>query len=93
MAIVLVGATIVASIETIWAGNVTPPAGKHVTHWQYTDALGDSVTLEKGEEMGLFKLGSTIVACFEPNKVDFGTLKADDVTRLGQPFATIKTND
>jgi len=93
MAIVLVGATIVASIETIWAGNVTPPAGKHVTHWQYTDASGDSVTLQKGEEMGLFKLGSTIVACFEPNKVDFGQLAADDVTRLGQPFATIKSNN
>ena len=33
VAIVLVGATIVASIETIWAGTVTPPAGKNVTHW------------------------------------------------------------
>ncbi len=90
VAIVLVGATIVASIETVWAGNVTPPAGKHVTHWQYTDASGDSITLAQGEEMGLFKLGSTIVACFEPNKVDFADLQAGDVTRLGQPFATIR---
>ena len=43
--------------------------------------------------MGLFKLGSTIVACFEPNKVDFGALKAGDVTRLGETFATLKTAD
>lgn len=93
VAIVLVGATIVASIETIWAGTVTPPAGKNVTHWQYTDSAGDSITLEKGAEMGLFKLGSTIVACFEPNKVDFGALKAGDVTRLGETFATLKTAD
>jgi len=87
VAIVLVGATIVASIETVWAGTVTPPAGNNVTHWQYTDSAGDAITLQKGEEMGLFKLGSTIVACFEPNKVDFGELQAGDVTRLGETFA------
>lgn len=92
VAFVLVGATIVASIETVWAGTVTPPAGKNVTHWQYTDSAGDSITLQKGEEMGLFKLGSTIVVCFEPNRVDFGDLAAEQVTRLGQPFAQVKAS-
>ena len=87
VAIVLIGATIVASIETSWAGTVTPPAGKNVTHWQYTDSAGDSITLQKGEEMGLFKLGSTIVVCFEPNRVDLSDLKAGQVTRLGETFA------
>ncbi|MBL4630884.1 MAG: phosphatidylserine decarboxylase, partial [Paraglaciecola sp.] len=65
MAMVLVGATIVASIETKWAGTVSPPAGKNVLHWQYPSDGDNSVFIKKGEEMGLFKLGSTIVACFE----------------------------
>jgi phosphatidylserine decarboxylase len=90
MAIVLVGATIVASIETIWAGTVSPPTGKTVQHWQYPVEGEHSVFIEKGDEMGLFKLGSTIVACFETDKIDFTDLSAGDVTRLGDVFATIK---
>ena len=87
VAIVLVGATIVASIETVWAGNITPPAGKTVQHWQYED---EDIRLSKGEEMGRFKLGSTIVVCFEPNAVEFDDLQAGMITRLGQPFAVVK---
>ncbi|WP_100642728.1 archaetidylserine decarboxylase [Alteromonas facilis] len=90
MAIVLVGATIVASIATVWAGTVTPPAGLNVVHWQYDSENPDSaITLKKGEEMGLFKLGSTIVACFEPGKINLEPMSAGDVTRLGTPFARI----
>ena len=89
VAIILVGATIVASIETVWAGNITPPAGKTVQHWQYED---QDISLQKGDEMGLFKLGSTIVICFEPNAVEFADLQAGMVTRLGQPFAVVKKN-
>lgn len=89
MAMVLVGATIVASIETKWAGTVSPPAGKNVQHWQYPGEGENAVFIKKGEEMGLFKLGSTIVACFEPGKLEFADLSAGDVTRLGDVFATI----
>ena len=91
MAMVLVGATIVASIATKWAGTVTPPPGKNVQHWQYPNEGEQAVHLKKGEEMGLFKLGSTIVACFEPNAVEFAALQAGDVTRLGDVFATLNT--
>lgn len=87
MAMVLVGATIVASIETVWAGTVTPPAGRNVQHWQYEKGSEASVKLGKGEEMGRFKLGSTIVVCFEPNAIDFADLEPGQVTRLGTPFA------
>ncbi|MFT4938736.1 MAG: phosphatidylserine decarboxylase [Paraglaciecola sp.] len=89
MAMVLVGATIVASIETKWAGTVTPPAGKNVQHWQYPSDGEHAVHIKKGEEMGLFKLGSTIVACFEPNMLEFAELAAGDETRLGDLFATL----
>lgn len=89
MAMVLVGATIVASIETVWAGTVTPPTGKNVQHWQYPARGEHAVHLKKGEELGRFKLGSTIVACFAPDMVEFSDLNAGDVTRLGDVFATL----
>ena len=90
MAMVLVGATIVASIETKWAGTVTPPAGKNVQHWQYPESGENSVSIAKGDEMGIFKLGSTIVACFEPGMVDFVEQQPGQVTRLGDVFANLK---
>lgn len=89
MAMVLVGATIVASIETVWAGTVTPPTGKNVQHWQYPATGEHAVHLKKGEELGRFKLGSTIVACFAPDMVEFSDINAGDVTRLGDVFATL----
>jgi phosphatidylserine decarboxylase len=88
-AMVLVGATIVASIETTWAGTVSPPAGKNVQHWQYPQEGEHAVTIKKGQEMGRFKLGSTIVACFEPNAVELASLVAGDTTRLGEVFASV----
>jgi phosphatidylserine decarboxylase len=90
IAIVLVGATIVASIETVWAGTVTPPTGKTVQHWRYDNPQAP-IVLKKGEELGRFKLGSTIVMCFEPEAVSFNNMAAGDVTRLGEAFAT-RTN-
>ena len=85
MAMVLVGATIVASIETVWAGTLK---GKEIQYWDYSD---QDINLEKGEEMGRFKLGSTIVALFPKGTIDFAEdLEAGSVTRLGELFATIK---
>lgn len=88
LALVLVGATIVASIETVWAGTITPPAGKQIFRWQYP-ATGDTVIrLEKGAEMGRFKLGSTVVLAFPANSIDFlAEQLPETVTRMGTPFA------
>jgi phosphatidylserine decarboxylase len=85
MAMVLVGATIVASIETVWAGTLK---SKEI---QYTDYSDQDITLEKGAEMGRFKLGSTIVALFPKDSIDFAeALEAGSVTRLGELFAIAK---
>lgn len=87
MALVLVGATIVASIETAWAGTVTPPAGKQIRRWDYS--AEQAITLQKGQEMGLFKLGSTVVCLFPPDSITFAdTLQPGVETRMGAPFAT-----
>lgn len=89
MALVLVGATIVASIETVWAGTVTPPAGKDVFRWHYPATGLNSVTLEKGAEMGRFKLGSTVILAFPHGTVAFlPEQQPGTVTRVGEPFAT-----
>lgn len=71
LAMVLVGATIVASIETIWAGTVTPPAGKDVFSWNYPTKGDNAITLKKGEEMGRFKLGSTVILAWGANQAEF----------------------
>jgi len=90
LAMVLVGATIVASIETTWAGTITPPAGSDIFRWQYPAKGVDAITFEKGDEMGRFKLGSTVVSTFAPNMVEFTpTAGPETVTRLGELYATL----
>lgn len=97
MAMVLVGATIVASIETTWAGTITPPAGKDIFRWQYPATGVGAVTFEKGDEMGRFKLGSTVVSTFAPNMIKFNEAAGPEtVTRLGEHYADLcsaKTNE
>lgn len=83
-AMVLVGATIVASIETVWAGTVTPPAGRDIHTWEYPTEGTDTIVLQKGAEMGRFKLGSTVVLVFPKNTVAFDPqLHTGTVTRMG----------
>ena len=90
LAMVLVGATIVASIETIWAGTVTPPAGKDVFSWNYPTTGDNAITLKKGEEMGRFKLGSTVILAWGANQAEFlSDQHPETVTRMVTPFAKI----
>lgn len=89
MAMVLVGATIVGSIETVWEGTLTPQKNKEIQYWDYQD---QEIILQKGAEMGRFKLGSTIVALFPKNSIEFSdALAPSSVTRLGELFATVKS--
>jgi phosphatidylserine decarboxylase len=69
MAMVLVGAIFVASIETVWAGEVTPPRGRKLRHWQYQG--DEAITLDKGAEMGRFNMGSTVILLFPPGQVEW----------------------
>ena len=59
--LVLVGATIVGSMATVWHGAVNAPRVRRVREWHYADG---QVALRKGEEMGRFLLGSTVVLLF-----------------------------
>ncbi|MFW9621600.1 MAG: archaetidylserine decarboxylase, partial [Macromonas sp.] len=59
-ALVLVGATIVGSMATVWHGVVNPPRARHIRRWDYT-AQQPPIELQAGDEMGRFLLGSTVV--------------------------------
>lgn len=64
----LVGATIVGSMATVWHGVVNPPRAPHICEWHYQD---QQVVLKKGEEMGRFLLGSTVVMLFQKDTIRF----------------------
>jgi phosphatidylserine decarboxylase len=86
MAMVLVGAMIVAGIETVWSGQVAPPV-KAPASIDY-QKLPETVTLQKGEEMGRFKLGSTVILLFPKDSVAWDSeYAAGTPTRLGGGLA------
>lgn len=86
MAMVLVGAMIVASIETVWAGQVTP-LNREVAVTRYDPENSQAITLQKGEEMGRFKLGSTIVMLYGPQVAEFMTsMTPGRPTRMGEEY-------
>ena len=86
MAMILVGAMVVAGIETVWSGQVAP-APKTPTSVGFQH-LPEAVALEKGEEMGRFKLGSTVILLFPEGAVEWdGRYEAGAATRLGESLA------
>lgn len=64
LGLVLVGAINVAAIETTWAGLVTPPRARRVARWHYRPATAPA--LQRGEEMGRFNMGSTVIVLAPP---------------------------
>jgi phosphatidylserine decarboxylase len=69
-------------METIWHGVVKPKPASKITQWTYTD---QNITLEKGEEMGRFLLGSTVVLLFRQRVIGFSAdWAADKLVRLGE---------
>ena len=87
---VLIGATIVGSIETVWAGTITPPTGPAIRRWDYPATGDQAVVLKKGQEMGLFKLGSTVINLFPQGMVSFvDEMQPEQPTRMGQPYAKL----
>lgn len=87
MAMVLVGAMIVAAIETSWSGRVTPPE-RHIKVTDYHNPT--PITLEKGAEMGRFCLGSTVVLCFGEQAIRWSDdLEAGSQVRMGKAIGEL----
>jgi len=85
MAMVLVGAINVAAIETVWDGLITPPKGKTITDKDFSD---QDISLVKGEEMGRFNMGSTVILVFADGAPNLGsTLQEDQGLKLGEALS------
>lgn len=83
--LVLVGATIVGSMATVWHGVVNPPRPGEIREWRYED---ESIELKQGEEMGRFLLGSTVVMLFPKGPLQFSVAWAPTgAIRLGEEMA------
>lgn len=82
----LVGATIVGSMATVWHGVVNPPRTRQVREWRYED---QNIVLKKGDEMGRFLLGSTVVLLFpKEGHVQFNpTWQATTPVRMGESMS------
>ena len=85
MAVVLVGAMLVATIATAWSGTVTPPRGRRVRQWTYPETGEGSVRLGKGDELGRFNLGSTVIVLLGRDRVAWHPdLTAGEPVAMGQ---------
>lgn len=76
MAVILVGAMLVASISTVWEGIITPVANQELREWRYSE---QKIELRVGDEMGCFQLGSTVIVLFGPNAIHW-----DDTMHAGK---------
>ena len=101
IAVILVGALFVGSIETVWHGMITPPHGKRLTHWHYarnggndgnSDATSKFVKLSKGDELGRFNMGSTVILLFGENAINWETTATSGTkVQMGMQIATQKS--
>jgi phosphatidylserine decarboxylase len=80
MAVILVGALNVGSMATVWAGDITPASRRVVT-----TLPPQTLTLDKGEELGRFNMGSTVILLFQAGRVRWNSdTRAGVTVRLGQ---------
>ncbi|TLU75501.1 archaetidylserine decarboxylase [Mannheimia varigena] len=87
---ILVGATITASMSTVWAGVINPPRADEVVVWNYETEGEKAIKLQKGEEMGAFRLGSTVINLFPTGKVHLNpALVTGTKTRMGEELGRV----
>ena len=78
---VLVGALNVAAIETAWAGLITPPKGKKITDFEYNHTRK---IYSKGDEIGRFNMGSTVILLTAKNVEWLQKLRAGQAVKMGE---------
>lgn len=87
MAVVLVGAICVASIEVVWHGVVTPPTRRTVRHWPYGE---EASWYDRGAEIARFNMGSTAIVLFGEGVVDWrAELGAGSTIRMGEGLGAV----
>jgi len=81
MAVVLVGAMLVSSMETVWSGVVTPPRGKKIVRGDWSRR---NIQLARGEEMGRFNMGSTVILLTGKNVEWLPHITPGQTVKMGQ---------
>ena len=88
MAMVMVGALNVGSMETVWVGEITPAKDRIINDTQYSD--GD-IQLQQGQEMGRFNMGSTVILLFPKDAIQWSAeMKADKFIVMGEGIGHVK---
>ncbi len=92
MVLVLVGAIFVGSIETVWSGRLTPPRAKTRQIKPVGDPSGDDTpTLERGDELGRFNMGSTVILLLPPGRAQWEpSLQPGAAVRYGETIGQIE---
>ena len=86
--LILVGAIFVGSMETIWAGQVTPTPRIRPDR---TYEVDEAIHLEKGAEMGRFNMGSTVILLIGPDRSTWSPgLRTGDKVRMGERIGQIR---
>ena len=80
IALVMVGAIFVGSMETSWEGQITPPYNKSVKNFEYDSR---QIKLSKGEELGRFNMGSTVILLL-PHSVSKMNFEFNKTLKMGQ---------
>lgn len=89
MAVIMVGAIFVASIDTVWAGTVAP-LSRSVRSWDYGDSAPEPLVFDQGAEIGRFNMGSTIVLLFGKEAVAWSSaMEPDAKLNMGQSIGTL----
>lgn len=89
-ALVMIGAMLVGSIETVWSGRMTPPRVRRITTREYPADSDQVIRLARGAEMGRFNMGSSVVLLFPPDSVRWDpSLSPDQEVRMGQALGEL----
>jgi phosphatidylserine decarboxylase len=92
MALIMVGAIFVSSMDTVWAGTITPKS-QRPTSWEYGRKSTAAIKIKRGEEMGRFNMGSTVILLFGKNAVELASEVQPDVKlQMGQKIGSIISN-
>jgi phosphatidylserine decarboxylase len=83
---IMVGAMLVAGIETVWGGQVVPPKSAIST---YESGKPEKVSLKRGEEMGRFKFGSTVILLFPKDTIEWNEdFLAGKIVKMGEAIGS-----
>jgi phosphatidylserine decarboxylase len=90
MAVILVGAFLVASVSTVWHDLITPPKQKQIRSWDYGVAGAPAHFLDRGSELGHFQLGSTVITLFPASMCSLlPSLQLGKEMHVGEPIGEI----